>query len=99
MRAMTSEEIQERLSLTLINEGTKILQEGIAARASDIDVIWLNGYGFPRWRGGPMCYADEVGLKQVYAGIVKYQQIYGDRCWSMAPLIEKLCKEGGSFTG
>ena len=98
-RSMTTEEIQERLSLTLINEGAKILQEGIAARASDIDVIWLNGYGFPRWRGGPMCYADEVGLKQVQAGIVKYQQIYGDRYWSMAPLIEKLCKEGGSFTG
>ncbi len=64
-RDISVEEIQQRLILALINEGARILEEGIAARASDIDVIWLNGYGFPRWRGGPMCYADELGLDQV----------------------------------
>ncbi|MFK7731971.1 MAG: 3-hydroxyacyl-CoA dehydrogenase NAD-binding domain-containing protein [Pseudomonadales bacterium] len=68
-RDISVEEIQQRLILALINEGAKILEEGIAIRASDIDVIWLNGYGFPRWRGGPMCYADEIGLDNVVAQI------------------------------
>lgn len=96
-REITTEEIQERLSLTLINEGAKILDEGIAARAGDIDVIWLNGYGFPRWRGGPMCYASELGLDHVYSRLCHYKDQFGEEYWSVAPLIEELAENGESF--
>jgi len=66
-RTISDEEIVGRLVYSLINEGAKILEEGIAARASDIDIVYLNGYGFPLWRGGPMLYADTVGLSNVCA--------------------------------
>lgn len=88
------EEIQQRLIYALINEGARILEEGIAARAGDIDVIWLNGYGFPRFRGGPMCYADEVGLGNVLATIKRFREQLGARYWEPSPLLERLCQEG-----
>lgn len=97
-REVTDEEIQQRLTLAMINEGARILDEGIALRASDIDVIWLNGYGFPRWRGGPMCYADEVGLDQV---LKQLEQIHSQAAseaargyWEPARLIRKLAASG-----
>ncbi len=90
---ITDEEIQNRLIFALINEGANILSEGIATRASDIDVIWLNGYGFPRHLGGPMCYADEVGLDKVVATIKEYQQQLGDQYWQPAPLLLELISQ------
>lgn len=96
-RQISNEEIQERLSLTLINEGAQILEEGIASRASDIDVIWVNGYGFPRWRGGPMCYVNESGLHNIYQQILKYKELLGGTYWTPAPLLQQLVETGKSF--
>jgi 3-hydroxyacyl-CoA dehydrogenase len=90
------QEILERCVYSLINEGAKILEEGIAYRAGDIDVIWLNGYGFPRFRGGPMFYADTVGVRQVFEAVKLYHAQLGDY-WTPAPLLEKLAASGGSF--
>src|SRR5690606_9560785 len=70
-------EVMERLLYALINEGARILEEGIALRPGDIDVIYVNGYGFPRWRGGPMFHADTIGLAKVYDGICAYRERYG----------------------
>ena len=91
---ISDEEIQQRLIFALINEGAHILEEGIASRASDIDVIWLNGYGFPRYLGGPMCYADELGLDKVVATIKQFEQQFGSRYWSPAPLLMRLLENG-----
>ena len=91
------QEIIERLLFSMINEGALVLEEGIAMRPSDIDVVFANGYGMPRYRGGPMCYADTVGVKNVYDAILKYRERYGDTNWTPAPLLEKLAKEGSSF--
>lgn len=96
-KKITNEEIQERLILTLINEGAKILEEGIASRASDIDVIWLNGYGFPRWRGGPMWYANKMGLDNIYQKLLEYQQQFGENYWTPAPLLKQLAGEDKVF--
>ncbi len=93
---ITAEEIVERGLLRLINTGADILAEGIAQRASDIDTIYLNGYGFQAWRGGPMWQADEMGLKVVAEKIKAYQAKYGER-WKISPLVEKLAAEGGTF--
>jgi 3-hydroxyacyl-CoA dehydrogenase len=82
--------------LPLINIGAQILDEGVAYRASDIDVVWTSGYGFPRWRGGPMFYADELGLDHVLARIKHYEARYGGY-WKPAPLLVKLAKAGSSF--
>jgi 3-hydroxyacyl-CoA dehydrogenase len=92
-RSHTDPEILERCLLPLINEGIRILEEGIALRASDIDVVWTSGYGFPRYRGGPMFYADTVGLETVLAGILKYRELYGPMHWQPAPLLERLVHE------
>ena len=83
----------------LVNEGARILEEGIAQRASDIDIVYLTGYGFPVFRGGPMCYADEIGL---YAVALRMRELarnpYGDPgFWTPAPLLERLAANGGSF--
>jgi len=94
---ISNEEIQNRLIYALINEGANILDEGIATRASDIDVIWLNGYGFPRYYGGPMCYANEVGLDNVLNTIKGFQKQLGDQYWKPASLIEKLVENNGKF--
>lgn len=90
----TETEIIERCVFALINDGIKILEEGVAIRASDVDVVWGAGYGFPRFRGGPMYYADTIGLKTVYDGIMKYQKQFGDTHWQPADLLVQLAKEG-----
>jgi len=98
-RAISDEEIVERLVYALVNEGAKILEEGIALRASDIDMVYLSGYGFPLFRGGPMFYADTVGLPQVLAAIEKYARGYEGDAWTPAPLLVRLAGEGKSFNG
>ena len=95
-RAITDEEIVERCIYALVNEGAKVLQEGIAQRASDIDLIYVNGYGFPARRGGPMFYADTVGLATVYQRICQFHAQHG-AFWTPAPLLKKLAEEGSSF--
>ena len=98
-REFEGREIVDRLVLSLVNEGARILEEGIASRASDIDMVYLAGYGFPLWRGGPMCYADELG---VYGVAQRMRELgrnpYGDPgFWVPAPLLARLAAEGGSF--
>ncbi|HMM78324.1 MAG TPA: 3-hydroxyacyl-CoA dehydrogenase NAD-binding domain-containing protein [Gammaproteobacteria bacterium] len=94
---VSDEEIVERLLYSMINEGALILEEGIAYRSSDIDVVFCHGYGMPRYRGGPMQYADAVGLDKVVAAMEKYRKRYGDRYWKPAPLLAKLAASGQSF--
>ncbi|MBT9303902.1 3-hydroxyacyl-CoA dehydrogenase NAD-binding domain-containing protein [Pseudomonas sp. TAE6080] len=95
-RGLSDDYIVERCVFALINEGAKILQEGIARRSSDIDVIYLNGYGFAAWRGGPMFYADSLGLDKVLARIREFHQRFG-AWWEPAPLLEQLAAEGRRF--
>jgi 3-hydroxyacyl-CoA dehydrogenase len=95
-RAISDQEILERTIYSLINEGARVLEEGYALRAADIDVIYMNGYGFPNWRGGPMFYADLVGLPRVLAAIEGFQTEFGDR-WTPAPLLKQLATEGRGF--
>ncbi len=95
-RPISAQEIIERCMYQLVNEGAKILQEGIAMRASDIDVIYANGYGFPRYRGGPMFHADQVGLKSVYDAVSRYYDTLGD-AWRPAPLLKQLAEAGETF--
>jgi 3-hydroxyacyl-CoA dehydrogenase len=96
-RVITDQEIVERAIYSMINEGAKILEEGIAARPLDIDVVWIYGYGFPVYLGGPMFYADQIGLKKIYDAILKYKDLVGAEYWTPAPLLEKLAKEGKGF--
>jgi 3-hydroxyacyl-CoA dehydrogenase len=96
-RKIADDEIVERCIFALANEGARILEEGIALRASDIDMVYLTGYGFPPYRGGPMFYADQVGLDKVLASIQKFQQGYQGSQWTPAPLLAKLAKEGKRF--
>ena len=95
-RQIGADEIIERTQYALINEGAKILAEGIALRAADIDTIYLNGYGYPASRGGPMCYADTIGLPLVCERIGEFHARFGDR-WRPAPLLVRLAACGGSF--
>jgi len=96
-RTIGDEEIVERLLYALINEAAYILEEGMAQRASDIDVIYAFGYGFPRYRGGPMFYADLVGLDKVLAAIKGFAASPFGVHWKPAPLLVKLAGEGGKF--
>jgi 3-hydroxyacyl-CoA dehydrogenase len=96
-REIPDEEIVERLVYALVNEGAKILEEGIAMRASDIDMVYLTGYGFPLHRGGPMFHADSVGLPKVLASIEKYAQGRHGDAWKPAPLLVRLAAEGKGF--
>jgi 3-hydroxyacyl-CoA dehydrogenase len=98
-RDIPDSEIVERLVYALVNEGARILEEGIAARASDIDVVYLYGYGFPIWRGGPMFHADSVGLFNVLASMRRFARGHQGGDWEPAPLLVKLAAEGGSFNG
>ncbi|HVP09510.1 MAG TPA: 3-hydroxyacyl-CoA dehydrogenase NAD-binding domain-containing protein [Burkholderiales bacterium] len=98
-RQISDEEIVERLIYALVNEAAYILEEGIALRASDIDMVYLTGYGFPAYRGGPMFYADTVGLPRVLAAIERFQKGYKGEVWKPAPLLVKLAKEGKKFNG
>ena len=98
-RDIGNEEIVERLVYALVNEAAKILEDGIALRASDIDVIYLTGYGFPLWRGGPMFYADQKGLANVVSAMQRFaQNPHADPTfWNPAPLLDRLVAEGKSF--
>ena len=98
-RPISDEEIIERCIYALANEGAHILQEGIALRASDIDMVYLTGYGFPPYRGGPMFYADTVGLDKVLAAIARFQKGYHGEQWKPAALLERLAREGKRFNG
>ena len=92
----TDEEILHRLLFASINEAAKILEEGIAYRASDVDVMWLNGFAFPRYRGGLMFWADGIGVKVIYETMCEWQERYGDR-WKPAKMIEELAETGKGF--
>ena len=98
-RKVSDEEIVQRLVYALVNEGARILEEGIASKASDIDMVYLMGYGFPLWRGGPMCYADGVGLFNVVQSMKRFAQNPLDdaKFWEPAPLLAKLVAEGKTF--
>jgi 3-hydroxyacyl-CoA dehydrogenase len=98
-REISDEEIVQRLIYALVNEGAYILEEGIALRASDIDMVYLTGYGFPAYRGGPMFYADTVGLAEVLAAIERFRKGYMGEVWKPAPLLAKLAREGKRFNG
>jgi len=95
-RTIDDRETVERSVYALINEGARVLEEGFALRASDIDVIYVNGYGFPAWRGGPMFFADLTGLDRVLATIERFHREFGPR-WQPAPLLQRLAREGGTF--
>jgi 3-hydroxyacyl-CoA dehydrogenase len=96
-RVVSDQEILERCLYSMINEGAKILEEGIVSRPVDVDVVWLAGYGFPAYRGGPLFYADQIGLKTVYEAILKYQDRHGSEYWKPSALLEKLAREGKGF--
>jgi 3-hydroxyacyl-CoA dehydrogenase len=96
-RDIGAEEIVDRLTLALANEGARILDEGIAQRASDIDVVYCHGYGFPRFRGGPMHAVEARGLQSVVGRIQEFQQTLEPENWELAPLLERLSKDGGSL--
>jgi 3-hydroxyacyl-CoA dehydrogenase len=95
-RSISREEIVERTIDALVNEGARILAEGFALRAVDIDIIYIYGYGFPAKRGGPMWYADTVGLKKVYDRICQLEQQH-DGLWQPAALLQQLAAAGRSF--
>jgi 3-hydroxyacyl-CoA dehydrogenase len=96
-RKISDQEILERSLYSMVNEGAKILEEGIAQRASDIDVVWINGYGWPVYRGGPMFWADSIGLAKVYESIQGYEKQFG-ASWKPSDLLKQLAEQGKTFT-
>ena len=96
-REIADQEILERCLYAMVNEGAKILEEGMAARALDIDITWLQGFGFPAYRGGPMFYADQIGLDKVRDALLKYRDRHGAEYWTPAPLLERLAAQGKGF--
>ena len=96
-REVTDQEVLERLLYPMVNEGAKILDEGIAIRGSDIDVVWVNGYGWPLYRGGPMYWADSVGLAEIVGKIKQYSETLGGRHWELSPLLERIASEGSAL--
>jgi 3-hydroxyacyl-CoA dehydrogenase len=96
-RDFDDQEILDRIVYTLVNEGARLLQEGIALRSVDIDIAYLNGYGFPAWRGGPMKYADMVGLANVYERVKEFHEAHGF-WWEPAPLLAELAQAGSTFS-
>ena len=96
-RPIDDEEVLKRCLYPLINEGAKILEDGIAIRPCDIDIVYINGYGFPEVTGGPMFWADQQGLDNILADIKKFQEEYGGDVWEPAPLLERLVAEGKNF--
>jgi 3-hydroxyacyl-CoA dehydrogenase len=96
-RTILDEEIVDRCIYALVNEGARILEDGIALRAVDIDITYIYGYGFPAWRGGPMFYADTAGLTRVLQRIEEFEREHGSDLWSPAPLLKRLASEGQSF--
>ncbi|MCY1543913.1 Fatty acid oxidation complex subunit alpha [compost metagenome] len=96
-RSMDDQEILDRCLFVLINEGIQLLDEGIALRAGDIDLVWINGYGFPAHLGGPMHYTEQLGLSNVLVGLQRYRQAlgeYGEMWFQPAPLLERLVAAG-----
>ena len=98
-RAISDEEILQRLLYPMVNEGAKILDEKIAIRPSDIDVIWVYGYGWPVYRGGPMFWADSIGLRALRDRLLEFKKQSGDAFWTPAPLLDRLANEGKGFIG
>jgi 3-hydroxyacyl-CoA dehydrogenase len=98
-RKISDDEIVERLVFALVNEGAKILDEGIASKASDIDMVYLTGYGFPLYRGGPMLYADTVGLYNVERAMRKYAAQPNGDAWTPAKRVTELASQGRGFNG
>ncbi|MDW3214565.1 MAG: 3-hydroxyacyl-CoA dehydrogenase NAD-binding domain-containing protein [Ilumatobacteraceae bacterium] len=96
-REVTDQEVLERCLYSMVNEGAKILEEGIAIRGSDIDVVWVNGYGWPVYRGGPMYWADSVGLSDVVERIEHYGNTVGGRHWELSPLLARLAADDGKL--
>ena len=96
-RAIQDDEIVERCIHALINEGARLLDESVAERSSDVDVVWANGYGFPRWRGGPLQYADELGAANVLATLERLRSAHGDRYWQPAASLGRLAATGATF--
>ncbi|MEQ5835048.1 3-hydroxyacyl-CoA dehydrogenase NAD-binding domain-containing protein [Marinobacter sp. NFXS9] len=96
-REISDQEILERCMYVMINEGAKILEEGIAARALDVDIVWIYGYGFPAYRGGPMFWADQVGVKEIYDTVKRFHDTLGGDQWKPAALLERLASEGKTF--
>jgi 3-hydroxyacyl-CoA dehydrogenase len=97
-KEITDDTILQRLTFALINEGFKILEEGIAQRPSDIDVVYAFGYGFPAYRGGPMFYADSIGLDKIYQSICEFANTYGAEFWQPAALLKQLVEQGKTLT-
>jgi 3-hydroxyacyl-CoA dehydrogenase len=97
-RQISADEIVDRCIYGLVNEGARILEEGYALRAVDIDIIYINGYGFPAHRGGPMWFADTVGLKKVYDRVCEFHRQHG-ALWEPAPLLKQLAAQGSNFAG
>ncbi|HEX4510892.1 MAG TPA: 3-hydroxyacyl-CoA dehydrogenase family protein, partial [Burkholderiaceae bacterium] len=99
-RTIGDEEIVERLVYALVNEGARILEEGIALRASDVDIVYLTGYGFPPWRGGPMWHAGSIGLARVAQAMQRYARnpLADADFWQPAPLLARLAAEGRTFS-
>ena len=95
-RAVSDDEIRDRLLFALVNRGAYLLQEGVALRAGDIDIAYVYGYGFPPHRGGPMWYADTIGLDAVYARVREFHATFGAQ-WTPAPLLADLAARGGTF--
>ena len=96
-REIGDEEILERTLYAMVNEAARILEEGVAARPHDIDIVWIYGYGFPVYRGGPMFWADDVGLAKIRDAILRYRETVGAEYWTPAPLLERLAGEGSGF--
>jgi 3-hydroxyacyl-CoA dehydrogenase len=97
-REISDEEIIERCFFSLFNTGCNVLEEGMAYRASDIDTVYINGYGFPAWRGGPMYWAENaIGLDKVLQRIREFADLHGERWWTPSPLLERLVAQGGSL--
>jgi 3-hydroxyacyl-CoA dehydrogenase len=96
-RAIGDQEILERCVYSMINEGAKILEEGVAARPVDIDMVWLHGYGFPAYRGGPMFHAQQVGLAGVLRAIEHWRDVVGAEFWTPAPVLQRMVAEGRAF--
>jgi 3-hydroxyacyl-CoA dehydrogenase len=96
-RGIAQDEILDRMLLPMVNEGARILEEGVAARSGDIDVVWLHGYNWPAWKGGPMHWAEARGLKEVAARLTQFAEATGDESLRPAPLLQRLADEGRGF--
>jgi len=96
-RQPSAQEIVERCLVAMVNEGARILEEGVALRASDIDIVYTSGYGFPRYRGGPMFHADTVGLGLIRDRILEFQRTLDPQYWQVSPLLDRLAREGRTF--